>query len=646
MPPVIASLLGFWWVLPIVAALIGYKLVLRLFGIVVISENQVGVVNKSFVLFGKNRVLPDGKIIALNGEAGYQADTLGPGMHLFYWPWQYAVERVGFVTIPQNQLGIVESRDGVALSAGRILARRVDCDTFQDARKFLMNGGERGAQMTIIPPGTYRVNTALFTVKLAPATDIPDNMVGVVTTREGSPLPSGEIAGSEVTGHNLFQDAQAFIDRGGFKGMQTQVMLSGRYFVNPLFATVEIVSLQEIPIGHVGVVISYVGQEGSDQTGEGFKHGNIVRKGEKGVWLDPLDPGKYPINPHTTKVELVPTTNIVLNWATGKNESHALDKHLCTITVRSGDGFTFNLDVSQIIHVPRTSASKVIARFGNMANLVTQVLEPTIGNYFRNAAQTSDVIQFLQARAERQKQAKEHISKALSEYDVQAVDTLIGDIVPPDSLMKTLTDRKLAHEQQATFDTQVLAENKRLELNKSKAQADIQPQVVEAERSVEISKSRAEAAVQTAKGEADSKRVRAEADAAAQTIIGEAAAKVTKLTGDAEASKTLAIGNAEAEAMRNKIASVGAENFATIEVGRALASNKIKLVPDITVSGNGQGGNGLVDVLLANLIRPQLGELVQGEALHSVPSVDEVKQAVLNELAKTARLDRPDPKQK
>jgi uncharacterized membrane protein YqiK len=38
--------------------------------------------------------------------------------------------------------------------------------------------------------------------------------------------------------------------------------------------------------------------------------------------------------------------------------------------------------VSQIIHIPRNDAPKVIARFGTMANLVTQVLEPTIGNYF------------------------------------------------------------------------------------------------------------------------------------------------------------------------------------------------------------------------------------------------------------------------
>ena len=182
--------------------------------------------------------------------------------------------------------------------------------------------------------------------------------------------------------------------------------------------------------------------------GANFTQGIIVDKGQKGVWGAPLDPGMYPINPYTHKVELVPTTNIVLNWAKAKSEAHDLDKNLSSITVRSSDGFTFNLDVQQIIHIARQNASKVIARFGNMVNLVTQVLEPLIGNYFRNSAQRSDVIEFLRNRQERQGDAREHIKVALDLYNVQAVDTLIGDITPPAELMKTLTDRKVAEQQQ------------------------------------------------------------------------------------------------------------------------------------------------------------------------------------------------------
>src|SRR6266853_2307175 len=421
-----------------------YRTVVRLFGVVIVPEDSAGIVNKKYALVGQHRTLPPGAIIALHGEAGLQADALAPGLHFGLWPWQYVVTLQKFITISQDTIGIVEARDGHPLTDGHVLARRVNCNSFQDARAFLEGGGERGPQMTIIPPGTYRINTALFTVQAVKVLDIPDNMLGVVTTKEGRPLAAGEIASRPVDGHNSFQDAQAFVDAGGGKGLQEQVILAGRYFVNPRFATVEIKDTTIVPIANVGVVIAYIGKEGVDVTGDAFKHGNLVTKGEKGVWVDPLDPGKYPINPYTHKVSYVPTANVVLNWATGKSESHQLDKNLSTITVRSADGFKFNLDVSQIIHIPRNDAPKVIARFGDMASLVTQVLEPTIGNYFRNAAQGSDIIDFLRNRTKRQGEAREAIAAALQEYNVGAVDTLIGDIVPPEELMKTLTDRKIA----------------------------------------------------------------------------------------------------------------------------------------------------------------------------------------------------------
>ena len=199
------------------------------------------------------------------------------------------------------------------------------------------------------PPGTYRINPFLFAVTLADAVDIPDNKVGVVTTREGFSLPPGEIAGPIIDGHNMFPRVrQVFVDGKGGKGLQEQVLLAGRYFINPRFATIEMVDMTEVPIAHVGVVISYVGKEGKDVTGDSFKHGNLVSRGEKGVWIEPLDPGKYPINPYTHKVTNVPTANVVLNWATGKTEAHRLDANLSTITVRSGagDGFKDSISMS------------------------------------------------------------------------------------------------------------------------------------------------------------------------------------------------------------------------------------------------------------------------------------------------------------
>jgi uncharacterized membrane protein YqiK len=623
----------YWWlgvlILVLLLGIVFFKSLLRLFGVVLIPDDSLGVVNKKFVLFGSNKTLPDGTIIALRGEAGIQADTLAPGVHFCYWPWQYEIYTQKFITIPSNSVGIVEARDGQPIPNGRVLANNVPCDMFQNARQFLENKGQRGSQINVMPPGTYRINTGLFTVKIAAATKIEDNMVGIVTTKEGQPLPTGEIAGREIAGHNLYQDGQTFLNNGGFKGRQEQVILAGTYYLNPLFVEVQSVPLTEVPIAHAGVVIAFIGMEGQDVTGDAFKHGNLCRKGEKGVWVEPLDPGKYPINPYTHKVEMVPTANIVLNWATGKTESHMLDKELSTITVRSADGFTFNLDVSQIIHIPRTDAPKVIARFGTVKNLVTQVLEPIIGNYFRNTAQNSDVIEFLKARSQRQQEAKAAIQTALEAYNVNAVDTLIGDINPPEQLMKTLTDKKVAEQQKATFASQEEAAKMRQKMEQATALANTQAKVVDAERQVAIQEFTAAAAVKTAEGQATamvktaegqatatvataegaakSRTIAATAEAQAKKALADADAHVTNVTGEAEAGKTKAIGTAEAEVIQMKTDAMGQEKFAVVEVARALASAHVPLVPNIQAGGNSNGNGGtLVDVLLGNLILRQV----------------------------------------
>jgi uncharacterized membrane protein YqiK len=303
----------------------------------------------------------------------------------------------------------------------------------------------------------------------------------------------------------------------------------------------------------------------------------------------------YPINPHTHKVSNVPTANVVLNWATGKTEAHQLDKNLSTITVRSADGFKFNLDVSQIIHIPRNDAPRVIARFGDMPALVTQVLEPTIGNYFRNAAQGSDIIDFLKNRSRRQAEARDAISAALKEYNVGAVDTLIGDIVPPEELMKTLTDRKLAEQEKMTFETQRLAQVARQELEQATALAATQARVVDAERQVTISEFGAKSTVKVAEGEAQAKKINADADST-----------VLRTVGDAEASKVKAVGSAEAEVIKLKIGSMESGNYAMVQVAEALAKSGMKLVPDVIATGAAGSSGTLVDVLLANLIRTNL----------------------------------------
>jgi uncharacterized membrane protein YqiK len=569
----------------------------------VIGESQSGLVIKRF-----GRSLASGRFIALDGEAGYQAAMLAPGWHFGYWPWRYKVEKVPVIVVQPGEIALVVAADGEAIPAERVLARAVRCDNFQNAEAFLRGHGERGRQIAFLTAGTYRINPALFEVVttatakmhgMAPPElhvyQVSPDRVGIVMMLDGKPIPAGDLAGPVVQGHESFQRGQAFVDAGGSRGLQEEVLMSGSWNLNPWLVQVEQVPLTEIPIGYVGVVVSYVGREHLDVSGEAFTHGDLVERGRKGVWVEPLLPGKHPINIRVMKVELVPTTNIVLNWAQ-RTEAHHYDERLSSILVRSKDGFSFSLDVSQIIHIGMKNAPRVISRVGSMQNLVDHVLQPTVGNYFRNSAQQVTVLDFLWARSERQREAFENIKRAIEAYDVECIDTLIGDIAPPADLMKTQTDRKIAGELERTYDAQREAQVKRQALERETAVANLQGEVVRAEQMVRVASQNALAAAETAKGEANAVRLRAE---------GEAAAVRTR--GDGEAASIRAVGAAKADAYRQGIEAVGAGGYTAMQLAGILGENNVKLVPDIAVSGDGNGSGALASAMIARLLVSQEG---------------------------------------
>jgi uncharacterized membrane protein YqiK len=277
-------------------------------------------------------------------------------------------------------------------------------------------------------------------------------------------------------------------------------------------------------------------------------------------------------------------------------------------------------------------APKVIARFGNMNNLVSQVLEPTIGNYFRNSAQDSDVIAFLGTRKERQQSAKDHIGKVLEQYNVFGVDTLIGDIAPPESLMKTLTDRKLAEEQRITYETQKKAQETRQALEKETAVAEMQKEIVKADQGVLIAERIADASVKKATGDANSVRLQANAEgdrmklmatgeaekvrllAKAESekieLLAKANAEQITLTGNAEAEKILAIGKSNAESYKLSVEAMGGSNFTQLKVMESIANQHVKIMPDVLIGGGGDNANSGISGLLGLQILEQLSKKV------------------------------------
>ena len=393
-----------------------------------IPNTRVGIVEK---LVSAKGSITQG-FIALEGEAGFQPEVLRGGWHLLF-PFIYRIHRVGLVTIPQGQMGYVFARDGAALPPAQTLASNAKTSDFADCATFLRRGGQRGPQRAILREGTHAINLAQFIViakdhvhglALGPTEDvmfkrmaeviaardgfrpvmISDDAVGIVTVQDGPALPQGEVIAPtvgddrahEATYHANFQDPERFLLAGGRRGRQLQVLIEGTYFVNRLFATVEMAAKTIVEVGTVGVVVSYHGQSGVDLSGTEYKHGEMVKVGDRGVWSEALLPGKYAVNTQAAKVLIVPTTNIILKWIKSEAGTHRLDENLSEISLISKDAFEPLLPLSVVLHIDYRKAPLVIQRFGDIKRLVEQTLDPMVSAYFKNVGQTRTLIELIQ----------------------------------------------------------------------------------------------------------------------------------------------------------------------------------------------------------------------------------------------------------
>lgn len=671
-----------------------------------IPHNAVGVVEKLWSVSGS---VSEGRILALDGEAGFQAELLRGGLHFGLWRWQYRVHKVPLVTIRQGRIGYVYARDGEPLPPSQTLGRIVACNNFQDARAFLGYGassapgtlrGQRGRQRGILREGVYAINPALFVTitedavyslrtlqgpqeikaitdwqrvmseiqgfnpvvvggvietqdPLNPEKEIHVDNIGIVTVHDGPSLEPGAIIAPPVGNengdehyHNNFQDPEAFLRAGGRRGRQYQPLTDGTYFINRWFATVQMHPKTVVPIGYVGVVVSYYGKAGRDLSGVAFRHGERVAEGERGVWEKPLGPGKYAFNTYAGNIILVPTTNFVLHWVTGKSESHRYDESLKSIDLVTKDAYEPQLPLSVVVHIDYQRAPNVIQRFGDVKKLITQTLDPMLSAYFRDIAHKKTMLELLHERDSIQQEAREELRRKFREFDIECVDVLIGK---PDTsegggkietLLEQLRMRQLSIEQLETYERQRDAADKLKTLNEAQAQATMQTQLTNARVQVEIADSQAAAELARTRKQAEQTVVLAEADLARsrrqseqaivvaeaelacarrqaeQTVVAaEAESRQKVLTGRGESQKVMQVGLAEASVLMKKIASFGDPRlYALSRVSEQLSQSKQPLVPErVFVAGhdgqNGQSGlsQGLVGMLLNLLVAEKSG---------------------------------------
>jgi uncharacterized membrane protein YqiK len=620
----------------------------------VIGPAEVGLVQKRFSF----RKLKDDNPIASRGEAGYQADLLTAGVRIKLWPI-YSVKKFPWVQVPAGEIGVVVAQVGAPLPTGAKSAEyKSEFANFSDLRGFIEGGGQKGVQRPVLPPGTllpihpvgFLVITTrkvygmpvspdladrakqtggvlrpesfglsseqLSVVVIAPRG--PQDMIGIVTTLEGSPLPSGDIASRlggfgdiaqlEATGemqdseviekllgakndlHNNYQDFQAFLDHGGRIGLQHDPLLYGAFLLNPFLVRVEMVPMLVVNQGEVAVIKAYVGLPTLDTSGQEFKFGSIVHPGHRGIWAEPLRTGKYPINPRVYAAEIVPTSILTLNWAHAVSTAHNLDANLSPIEAKSREGFVFKIDLQVQIHVPDTRAPKVISMVGTMQNLVNEVLQAAVGNHFRNTIQSLEAVRFIETRAQVQASAYEAITTYLSSYDVETRGVYIQDVDFPAELVQVLTKREVANQEKATYAEQQRAEVVRVEMEKARGTADMQAQLAQSAVGIEIKNNEAEARSAQARGEASYVEQTGKAEAAKVEAIGLAEAKATE-----------AMGLAKATAYREQTTALGQTATAMVAVANAVADGKIQIVPEVLVAGGGGAVEGLAATLMKTL---------------------------------------------
>src|SRR5256714_2662923 len=151
--------------------------------------------------------------IKQGGVKGIQLRTLPPGLWPIH-PYLFRVSVGKTTVIPQGKVGIVTAADGAPLDAGRLLAKAIEGHlSFQNAELFVSSGGQRGPQVDILTPGTYRIlsqsvpleggtetKPGLFTVRLYDATVISENQIGLVEALAGAPLNPGDYVAESVAG--------------------------------------------------------------------------------------------------------------------------------------------------------------------------------------------------------------------------------------------------------------------------------------------------------------------------------------------------------------------------------------------------------------------------------------------------------------
>lgn len=443
--------------------------------IVYVSPDKVGIISKN--AFGAR--LDGSKIIATSGEMGIQARTLPPGWHLGYWPIIFEVRTVPLTEIKSDEVGIIETADGLPVPTGELFAPEWSETQFQqmlDAEHFLTAGkGFKGKQTSVLKPGKYRLNTELYKVRMVKQTEVKPGEVAVLKSNFGKP--------ASVIVRGVAGAADPAAD--GTKLPEEKLLRLGD-------------------------------------------------EGEMGIRAAPLLPGKYAINTDAFEVTEIWTTQMIAHYtaahsgnpvSSDSTDSKTLQTDEREIRVTTSDGFQFPVDVRVEYYVEPQNAPIVVAKLGDdEGERFRNVLNSAVRAIFRNNAESVRALDYVQQRSHQESQSLTMLRQQMAVFGVSISAVRIGNVGDQQTLgklLETQTQREIAKQEQVTIQEQQKAAEQKKLLAKATQEAEEEKRLATATYEVKIADETMKKRVKEAEGEAEATEIKAKAQADAYRQIAE-----------------------------------------------------------------------------------------------------------------------------
>jgi len=392
--------------------------------------------------------LPNGRIVASAGQKGPQAEIYGAGFHFIGLVKLFnEVEFFDVLHIPAGQYGFVTANDGIPLRDGQFIADEWKVDKghnriagFQDADYFLgAMKGQKGPQLTVIPPGVYRYNHYLFSVELKKSTIVPTGHVAVIRSNVQEPGKIDCPNPANMSGTAGAEVAAPIVPKGCV-GVWDEPLPPKEYYLNAKAYDAIIIPTRLETWNYKG----------------GYK--------KRQINLSVSDDGT--ITQKETSEDIA-------------TPNDAADK---AINVRV-EGWTFPVDLRVIVQVHPTDAPKVVASVGDLKRIEDNVITPAIRDILRSigGAPERKVMDFIEKRDEIAQLVEAAIIKEGKKTGVTIQEVRLGEAAVPPELLVARLRKQLAEQLKSTYEEEKLAQQERIAVEKERATANQQSTLVKAE---------------------------------------------------------------------------------------------------------------------------------------------------------------------